>query len=271
LENILPDKFRTIHNFLKRKTDTTRKKNLDLIAWLIDFNPRPYNLYRKPNAIGSRIEVETEPEKKENNGGDSGIDIDFEDDPSTKVTISKPEPIPDKEKKIEDEVETEIEKGSKYKKWILGIMSLITISVMCFYGMHYFSDNEKTDTEKKPLEEKNLTNTDKKCMAWAETEYILADCSDEIHPEFATTVQPYDASLFKNLKKVNVTIKTPFFNPNTKTPLIWYYRLGKGKFEYYKSYGLHPIYNEPLDPITQGHIDNYVPKYENDPTSFVKE
>lgn len=36
------DKLRPISNFMKEKTETTRTVNLDLIAVLVNFNPRPY-------------------------------------------------------------------------------------------------------------------------------------------------------------------------------------------------------------------------------------
>jgi hypothetical protein len=39
------DKFKPIGNFLKGKTETTRVVNLDLIAFLVDFHPRPYRKF----------------------------------------------------------------------------------------------------------------------------------------------------------------------------------------------------------------------------------
>jgi len=43
------DKFKPIGNFLKGKTETTRVVNLDLIAFLVDFNPRPYRKFISRN------------------------------------------------------------------------------------------------------------------------------------------------------------------------------------------------------------------------------
>ena len=39
------DKFRPIQNFLNKKTKDTNTSNLNLIAWLINFEPRPHFLY----------------------------------------------------------------------------------------------------------------------------------------------------------------------------------------------------------------------------------
>lgn len=40
-----PDKFKPLNNFLKKDTNTD-EKNIELLAWLIDFRPRPYSNYR---------------------------------------------------------------------------------------------------------------------------------------------------------------------------------------------------------------------------------
>jgi hypothetical protein len=260
IENSNPEEFRTIQNFLTKKTGTTRKKNLDVIAWLIDFNPRPYNLYRKPS-----------------NSGDSGIDIEFDDDPGTEIAIIEPEPIPEKEKEkerkdeLELEVEVEVQQGTKPKKWIWITVSSIVLFIGLFYGVNYSSDSGKTNNETKPSEEKNATDVDKKCMAWAETVYKLVNCTESTHPNFKTEVIEYEEILFKNLKRVEVSIKTNFFAPDNKTPLIWYYKVGRNKFEYFTSVGMHPIYSEPLNKITQYHIDTYIPEYTNDKKSYLKE
>ena len=42
IENFEVDKLRSISNYLKGKTETTRTINLDVMAVLVDFNPRPY-------------------------------------------------------------------------------------------------------------------------------------------------------------------------------------------------------------------------------------
>jgi len=41
------DKFRPLNNFLKESTGTTDPKNIELLAWLIDFKDRPFELGKK--------------------------------------------------------------------------------------------------------------------------------------------------------------------------------------------------------------------------------
>ena len=42
IRNADPDIFRPLNNFLKGNTDDTKERNIHLLAWLIDFEPRPF-------------------------------------------------------------------------------------------------------------------------------------------------------------------------------------------------------------------------------------
>ncbi|MDT0539078.1 hypothetical protein [Croceitalea sp. P059] len=44
------DKFKPVVNFLKGGVKKTHVKNIELISWLIDFKPRPYQEYIRPEA-----------------------------------------------------------------------------------------------------------------------------------------------------------------------------------------------------------------------------
>lgn len=48
------DKFKPIWNFLKGNTHNPKLEKLDLIAWLIDFNPRPSQVFRSGNVIDEK-------------------------------------------------------------------------------------------------------------------------------------------------------------------------------------------------------------------------
>lgn len=41
-----------------------------------------------------------------------------------------------------------------------------------------------------------------------------------------------------------------FFDPRTKEPRIWYYKIGDKSYELYDAFGFHPRYSEELKPIT---------------------
>lgn len=42
----------------------------------------------------------------------------------------------------------------------------------------------------------------------------------------------------------------PFFDPRTKEPKVWYYKIGDKVYEFYDASGFHPRYSEELKPIT---------------------
>jgi hypothetical protein len=63
-----PDKFRPLVNYLKEKTNTTDFKNIELLAWLIDFEDRPIKYGEKytvdtPDEPGTRDEPGKDGEK----------------------------------------------------------------------------------------------------------------------------------------------------------------------------------------------------------------
>lgn len=275
IENCNPEKFRTIQNFLIKKTSATSKKNLDVIAWLIDFNPRPYSVYRKPKASGIDLGIKTTSIRQE--------DV---NDITTEIAISNQlEVLLEKEKNIEDESKvekevenesrcepkTEVKKSAHSKKTIWAILSVLIVVMMLFYGVNQILNTTKTNDKTHPLEQDNLIPPEQKCMAWAETEFKLADCSQKIHSEYGTKVIPYDKSSFANMKKVNVSMKTHFFAPNNVTPLIWYSKTSNGTFEYFTAAGIHPVSGKTLDDVTKGHVQKYIPTHENDEDSYLKE
>ncbi|GAA3520509.1 hypothetical protein GCM10022393_38430 [Aquimarina addita] len=51
IEEMKSDKFRPIVNFLIGETKSTSPANLELISWLIDFNPRPLCVYLRSDEI----------------------------------------------------------------------------------------------------------------------------------------------------------------------------------------------------------------------------
>lgn len=51
-----PDKFKPLVNFLRGSTSSTDEKNIELLAWLIEFEPRPYELGRKYDSISDIVQ-----------------------------------------------------------------------------------------------------------------------------------------------------------------------------------------------------------------------
>ncbi|RZJ19633.1 MAG: hypothetical protein EON51_16820 [Acinetobacter sp.] len=63
IDNVDIDKFRPLIQHLTGITSTTARKNIELLAWLIDFTPRPYEKWLiKPEVITDDGETTTTPE-----------------------------------------------------------------------------------------------------------------------------------------------------------------------------------------------------------------
>jgi hypothetical protein len=75
-----PDKFKPLVYYLKRKTTTTDFKNIELLAWLIDFEKRPIK-------YGERYAISPDKPDKP----------DTSDIPNRPVTVTRKEPVEDEE------------------------------------------------------------------------------------------------------------------------------------------------------------------------------
>ncbi|MGH1385364.1 hypothetical protein [Kordia sp.] len=251
IESTDPEKFRTVQNFLLRNTGSTSRKNLNLIAWLIDFQPRPYALYRMQ-------EIQSKKEEKGNTAGD--LETTTIDKPLTSTKENAP--------KV-DEFNSEVTIYSKKRYWIA--VSFMIFCMFLFYGVYNFTPQKKTANEENFQKEAHMTDTRQQCMAWNGETYEITDCTYSAHPQYRTKVIVYDSFIQKNLKKVEVSIKTHFFAADTETPLIWYYKIRLNTYEYFTAKAVHPIYGDSLKKITKYHIENHIPKYKNEEKSFLKE
>lgn len=85
------DKFRPLMNFMNRRTNVTEDKNIELLAWLIDFEPRPYQIWNNfkgdPTTL-TASEIINEPA--------TAVDNNFQ--PFT--SLYRPEDTEDKETKV---------------------------------------------------------------------------------------------------------------------------------------------------------------------------
>lgn len=61
LENMRLDRFRALINFLEQSTKTTDTRNLNLLAILLDFEPRPFNKFNKEDSAEAPNQQTPEP------------------------------------------------------------------------------------------------------------------------------------------------------------------------------------------------------------------
>lgn len=187
------DQFKALTNFLKGNTKNTSDRYIELLSWLIDFNPRPY----KPN-MGYDIPQDTPtttqgpPEEKsvpETILPPIPVVNDHHDHQEEKVTENEiPARIdtPISQRKVEELMVASSERVKHpfgispkyYKTAIISILAFITLSGS--YLIYKYNEQE--------------------CMYWDGDQYQYTSCEDQ--KPYGTIVLPLDAYKFDQLKRI---------------------------------------------------------------------
>ncbi|QNL51897.1 hypothetical protein H8S90_10130 [Olivibacter sp. SDN3] len=237
-------RFKPLVNFLKGETNGTSDDNIKLLAWLIGFEPRPYEYWRKGNGSVKfnldSITDETqetdisktlaaEDEHDEEAKGKEVVTVD--EKPTEGTSIEKADtPIIDKGEKNTEQLET----STKGKG--IGRLALYFIGAIVIAGVTYlFSRNSVPG-----------------CMFWADDHYQPISCKEKVQD---ATVIALDTSLVENQKKITQR------DTLTKNALdkVWYVKINADSIEFYTADGFHPVYTDKkLKPVTIYILDKYV-------------
>lgn len=228
------DRFRPLVNYLKGKSDRTEEKNIELLAWLIDFRDRPWEL-------GKEI------------SGDDDTDVDLvlnNDDlaagDTETVPVSPPNTPVGKEVKqgegpvvpvISKEREERIKGPELRRKPTKTLAAAIMLSLVLGTGSMWWWKSKTPDSGD--------------CMYWLEDHYEPIACDQKI-PN--TMIIALDAMRLKNFRKIT--------RPDTLTyhdiGKVWYSKIN-GNIEYFTSGGAHPVvFGRELKPVTPYIIDKHI-------------
>jgi len=224
------DKFRPLLNFLNGKTNVTEEKNIELLAWLIDFEPRPYQYgvnYKEEIKAEIAQEVIDNPHKTEN-----------QDKWSSSITSNDGIANEEAEVAVAD-IQTAFGKVDKVKRTISGsnikkVIPFFMIIAAASSGTYFFTNT--------PPQE---------CMYWTGDHYKRISCNRKIDN---ATVIALDTVKAAHLEKIT--------QPDTLTQnavgKVWYTKIDGG-IEFYTSDGFHPIYYDVrLKPVTVYILNKYV-------------
>lgn len=237
IRNCEADKFRPLCNFLRENADSTGVKNIELLAWLIDFKPRPYT-YRQPKL--SRIQEDTlnitiaGPEKKQDEiitGGDL-----------TEIPVARQDETREIQPPASQKDQLRNEKKGIYPKSLSirkpGNAAIAFLILAIIAGGAYFIS----------------TNTGPgKCMYWTGDHYQPGSCDLRVND---TQVLALDTMRVAHFKKIT--------RPDTLTGnsvgKVYYFKLNNN-FEFYTAGGTHPVYsNRRLKPLTDYILNKYIPR-----------
>jgi hypothetical protein len=213
-------KFKSLGNFLaeEKRDKNTSIQNLNLLAVLVDYDPRPFNKFSNSDL---NDDVLLDIEKKEE------IELFKGKQNETIVSVGRKE---------QDFV---IDKPKSNLKKRVGIA---IVSLLGLFSISYTA--------------KDMLFPEKQCMVWKENHYEMIDCqtADEGIASYED-IKPYDANDYK-LVKLIVCDTTTFFVGSKA--IVWYSKVNGGELEYFNHSGFHPVSGKPLRPITEYIIDKYV-------------
>jgi hypothetical protein len=214
------EKFRTLNNFLKDRSKGTSFTNISILAWMIDFEPRPFREELELPLIGaSELEIISEP-----------------------ILARQPEspelpPVPDNSNPIGDKTEKPLptEKPGVVRLWAYAT-GLLFVSLTAYY---FFTHH-------------GLTTIDKGgCMIWRGEKYQQVPCNYKSEDGNVSAV-PLNIAVLRHFKKI---MKDDTLTVNS-IGKVFCVKID-GKYEYYTDSAANPVYPEkPLRRLTPYIMNN---------------
>ncbi|QQT26778.1 hypothetical protein [Sphingobacterium spiritivorum] len=253
------ERFQPLINFLNNRTQKTDTKNIELLAWLIDFTPRPY----------SKWKIESRSNNRENTTDRTETPIDsilLELTPSNQnesERISDNNEIEDSEEKTN--YQSEIDPTKEENEQIPD--TIATSSSSNIPKTTFFTPPKKT-WFKRNIKQTALSlvaattlcggtymvayNGSQGCMYWTGDHYKSIPCQEKVE---GATVLALDSAKLLNFKKINVPDTLTISSLNT----LWYTKITVDSAEFYTSSGFHPLFPEKrLKPVTLYILNKYV-------------
>lgn len=239
IENFDTDKFKPLSNFLKGKSELSSLNSLNLLAVLVDCNPRPYSKFRNGrNILAGEILRSNESSLAEDYVKEDLVVVEGEGRTNTVKVIER----------------KDIAAGNSNS------------TTLAWIKMFYTVNNSKIVKNVLAaalciallFAAKNTFFKEDGCMVWNGDHYDIVPCNVQGNSfAGAAVIVPLDKETFAYQKKIEVCDTTVFFLPNG-LPRIWYCKTGKDKIEYFSYHGIHPVTGKTLKKITPYMINKYV-------------
>lgn len=255
------DKFRPMVNFLKERTSEPQDKNVELLAWLIDFEPRPFDLRKKYDVSGLTIPtVQEEDWQPENNASP--------EQPQASESISTPpireNALPEEEEQENKEApqapggelagteevsqagqEAAVTKTPLLKSRRTAIV--VVLLLLAGGGVWLFSRSQEN-----PLPAAYSANGGE-CMYWEGDHYQQVACNQQL-PGGLKKIN-LDTAVLYHLKRI--TQQDTITNKDIGR--VWYVKLNKTTIDCYTADGYYPLDTSfRLRPITAYIIKKYI-------------
>lgn len=223
------EKFRPLINYLKRETANTAENNIKLLAWLIDFEPRPYSKWvREHNQVEKGNNI---PDSSEVDGGSSTIEevagsIREEEEADQEVSGGSSE--------VEDRRNTQSEPpASKPNQKRIRIIAIVIVAVLSVTGLFVLTSYEA-----------------KHYMYWDGQKFIATSFKEEYS---GIDLVPLNKHKLNNFRK----IMRPDTLSQDDEKKVWYSKIDK-HVEFFTMPGFHPVKKDrSLKAATKEILDKY--------------
>jgi len=233
IEKCSPDRFRPIQNLIRKETKSPASANVELLAWLIDFNPRP--LSRAEKIFGSTDEI-----------ADADDQV---PDTNQPPVLTKPVYL-EAGKTLVPGIENPQKpspksQGKNLENKRLKIAAAISLMMAIFFGGMYIRKHQKSD-------EMAFGTSNAQCMYWAGDHYEPTPCNDK----GKGFLFPLDKEKMKSFKKIT----------RKDTITEWsigklYYIKNNNDIECYTEGGICPEYSSrKLKMLSRDMYDKYLRK-----------
>lgn len=202
------DKFKPLVNFLRGNTGKTEEKNIELLAWLIDCELRPYEVAKRNiiNGIDVHGVVPGELPKDDN-------EKEEEIGPAEESRLERREKV---------SAQMDFNKPASYfsaKKIIIMLIILATVSVGIYLVW-----------QKPPIV---VFTGPQGCMYWAGDHYQQVSCNEKIVGAMVIALDSEKLNHFRKITKPDTITENSIGK-------VWCVKVN-GNYEYYTSDGFHPI------------------------------
>lgn len=217
------DKFRPLSIFLQKEDRNPERRTIELLAWLLNFSPRPYQL----NTDYSTIELdcrEVETSDEDLADIDEGETDTIRGGSGDRAAVGTARP--DLSSRVSASNFKNFWSGVHTKRLAGGVcLAFIAILLAILWPA--------------------------KCMYWSGVQYESADCDQKLPYIPTLPADQYKINYFKQITRPDTITREHISK-------VWYWKIN-GKLELYTHYGEHPEYpGKYLKPLTKYMYEEYV-------------
>lgn len=236
IEDFNINKFKPLLNFIKGSVSDPDAKHIELLAWLIDFEPRPFDQtksYDNPESIELIETIEPEKEEEEDTAEEDAIVDDGKTDRTRKSATAGGNPGPGTGR-----ISLFFMTATRKKIFLFGG---VVLPVLIIAAIYWFSNDKHSRT--------SMSGTEG-CMYWSGDHYQPIPCTKKMGNKLVIALDTMKVRRFRKITRPDtITRKDKGY--------VWYSKIDNN-VEFYTSPGNHPVQIDyHLKPITDHIIDIY--------------